>query len=173
MKILETERLLLRHMVPEDLDELYALYRDPEMRKYFPDGVLTREQTQEELEWFLNGHPEHPELGLWTTIYKPENKFVGRCGLLPWTIDGQYEVEVAYMIAKTHWGKGLGGEAAQAIVNYAFEVLKRPRIIAMMFPENKASIKTADHCGLRFEKEMVDEFGPYLIYAKANNGLEG
>ncbi len=79
--ILETERLILRHLVMDDLDELFVLYRDPAIRKYFPDGVKNYEETQEELEWFLNGHPEHPELGLWATIYKETGKFIGRCGL--------------------------------------------------------------------------------------------
>ena len=86
MQILETERLILRRLVPEDLDQLFALYSDPEIRRYFPEGTLTYEETQEELEWFLIGHHEHPELGLWATIHKPTNQFIGRCGLLPWTI---------------------------------------------------------------------------------------
>ena len=63
MKILETDRLLLRHLLPSDLDNLYALYSDPEIRRYFPDGTRTYEETREELEWFLNGHPNYPELG--------------------------------------------------------------------------------------------------------------
>src|SRR5512133_2610660 len=115
MKILESERLIFRRLEAEDLDELYALYSDPEVRRYFPEGTLTRAETQEELEWFLNGHPQHPELGLWATIEKETNRFIGRCGLLPWTIDGQYEVEVAYMLGKEYWGQGLGTEAARAI----------------------------------------------------------
>ena len=41
MKILETDRLLLRHLLPGDLDNLYALYSDPEIRRYFPDGTRT------------------------------------------------------------------------------------------------------------------------------------
>jgi RimJ/RimL family protein N-acetyltransferase len=92
--ILETERLLMRRLVASDLDDLYALYRDPEIRRYFPEGTLTLEETQEELEWCLNGHPDHPELGLWATIHKPTGQFIGRCGLLPWTIDGVDEVEM-------------------------------------------------------------------------------
>ena len=63
MIILETQRLLLRHFEPGDLDPLFALYRDPDMRRYFPEGVLTYEKTQEELQWYLHGHPQHPELG--------------------------------------------------------------------------------------------------------------
>ena len=84
----------------------------PRSRRYFPEGTLTLEETREELEWFLNGHPSHPELGLWATVHKPTGKFIGRCGLLPWTIDGVDEVEVAYMIAKEYWGQGLATEAA-------------------------------------------------------------
>src|SRR5205823_6246802 len=70
LKILETERLILRRLLPADLANLSALYRDPEIRRYFPKGTLTYAQTQEELEWFLHGHPAHPELGLWATIHK-------------------------------------------------------------------------------------------------------
>jgi ribosomal-protein-alanine N-acetyltransferase len=103
--ILETQRLLLRHLRPEDLQSLYALYRDPEIRRYFPDGTRTLSETKEELEWFLNGHPRHPELGLWATVEKETGAFVGRCGLLPWTIDGRPEVELAYLIDKARWGE--------------------------------------------------------------------
>ena len=86
--ILETNRLILRRLIMDDMDDLFALYSDPQVRKYFPEGTLTYEETKEELEWFLNGHPTHSELGLWATIHKETGKFIGRCGLLPWTIEG-------------------------------------------------------------------------------------
>ena len=172
MIILETDRLLLRHPEMADLDDLYALYRDPEMRRYFPDGTLTYEETKEELEWYLHGHPEHPLLGLWATIHKPDGCFIGRCGLLPWTIDGQDEVEIAYMIAKPYWRQGLGAEAARGIRDYGFQTLKLPRLISMMYPENQASINTAKKIGMTFAKEAEDEAGRFLIYAIANPDLD-
>ena len=52
--IIETNRLILRQFTPNDLDALFALYRDPEVRKYFPEGTLTFEETQEELEWIID-----------------------------------------------------------------------------------------------------------------------
>ena len=55
MIVLKTERLLLRHFLPEDLGALYELYRDPEIRKFYPDGTRTHQETKEELEWFLHG----------------------------------------------------------------------------------------------------------------------
>jgi len=171
MNILETERLLLRRMIPEDLDALYALYRDPEMRQYFPpegvspDRTLTYEETKEELEWFLNGHPRHPELGLWATILKETGEFIGRCGLLPWTIDGQDEVEIAYMIAKEYWHQGLGTEAARGIRDYAFEHLGLTRLICLIDSANTGSIKVATGVGMTFEKESVDETGPFWVFS--------
>jgi len=45
MKILETHRLILRHLLPNDLDSLFALYSDPEIRRYFPEGTLTYAET--------------------------------------------------------------------------------------------------------------------------------
>jgi RimJ/RimL family protein N-acetyltransferase len=151
--ILETDRLVMRRLVASDLDDLYALYRDPEIRRYFPEGTLTLDETREELAWFLNGHPDHPELGLWATIHKPTGAFIGRCGLLPWTIDGVDEVEIAYLIAKPWQRQGLGAEAARALVRHGFETLGLKRLIALVDPANEASIRIAEKAGLRFEKE--------------------
>lgn len=165
MKILETKRLILRRLLPDDLDNLYALYSDQEIRRYFPEGTLTYEETKDELEWFLNGHPDHPQLGLWATIHKDTNHFIGRCGLLPWTIEQRAEVEVAYLLDKAYWGQGLATEAAQAIVDYGFEQLHLTRLICLIDPQNQASIKVAGRIGMTLEKELEDENGPYLVYS--------
>lgn len=168
MVILETPRLLLRRLLPADLDDLYALYRDPEMRRYFPEGVLSYAETREELEWFLDGHPRRPELGLWATLLKPSGRFIGRCGLLPWTIDGREEVEVAYLLAKDCWGQGLATEAARGIVQYAFDELGLRRLICLIDPENSASQRVAEKIGMSLEQRVDGIAGdnfPTLIYA--------
>jgi len=166
MIILETKRLILRHQVLTDLDDLYALYCDPDIIRYIPDAPRNYAETREELEWHMNGHPKHPELGLWATIHKETNKFIGRCGLLPWTVDGNYEVEVAYTISKAFWGQGLGSEAAQAILNYGFNQLHLTRLICLIDHDNLASKKVATKIGMSFEKDWVDELGPLQIYSR-------
>jgi RimJ/RimL family protein N-acetyltransferase len=165
MQILETERLILRHFLLDDLDSLFALYCDPDVSQYIPDAPRTYEETREELEWFMNGHPKHPELGLWATMHKEKGEFIGRCGLLPWTIDGKDEVEVAYLISKAYWRQGLGTEAAQAILDYGFEKLHLPRLICLVDEDNLASIKVAENIGMTFEKEGKDEMGSFLLYS--------
>lgn len=168
MKIGETQNLILRHLEPGDLDSLYALYSDPEVRRHFPEGTLTLAETKEELEWFIDGHPQHRELGLWATIHKASQQFIGRCGLLPWTIDDRFEVEVAYLLDKAYWGQGLGTEAAQAVLDYGFEQLQLPRLICLVERDNVASIKVARKIGMTFEREGRDEKGPFLLYARSN-----
>lgn len=165
MRILETERLYFRRLEPRDLDALAALYADPEIRRYFPEGTLTRDETREELEWFLHGHPEHPELGLWAAIHKPTGQFIGRCGLLPWVIDGVNEVEIAYLIAQPWQRQGLGAEAARVLVRYGFETLGLKRLIALIDPAHTASIRTAESAGLRFWKEAEVEGLMSPVYA--------
>ena len=165
MIILETKRLLLRRFLIEDLDALFAFYSDPDVVRYIPDAPRTYEETREELEWFRNGHPKFPELGLWATIYKETKQFIGRCGLLPWTIDEQQEVEVAFALSKAYWGQGLATEVARSLVQYGFENLQLSRLICLIDHDNQASINVATKIGMTLEKESKDEYGSFLVYA--------
>ena len=165
MRILETPRLLLRHLEPADLPALDALYRDPEVRQYFPEGTRTLNETKEELKWFLNGHPLHRELGLWATVEGKSGAFLGRCGLLPWNIDGQHEVELAFLIDKSRWGQGLATEAAIGIVDYARQMLGLHRLICLITPGNERSAAVALKVGMRFERAHTDEYGLCHIHA--------
>lgn len=168
MKILETPRLLLRHLEMEDLDKLFELYGDPEITRYIPDAPKNYEEAREELEWHRQGHPKHPALGLWATVLKETDKFIGRCGLLPWIFDGKTEVEVAYLISQAHWRKGLGTEAALAIRDYGFGTLNLPKLICLLDEDNTGSIKVSKTMGMNFERTAEDEYGSFLIYSMEN-----
>ena len=166
--VLETERLTLRRLVPDDLDALAVLYADPELRRYFPEGTLDLEETREELEWFLEGHPRRPELGLWATIEKTSGRFIGRCGLLPWTIDDVEEVEIAYLLDRQFWGRGLATEAAAGIRDHGFGALGLDRMISLIDPENVRSQRVAERIGMTLDRRVdgIDGDGiPTLIYA--------
>lgn len=86
--------------------------------------------------------------------------------LLPWTIDGQDEVEVAYTIAPSHWVRGLGTEAAQAILDYGFYTLGFTRLVCLIDGENIVLIRLAEKIGMAFEKASRDGIGPFWLYAK-------
>jgi ribosomal-protein-alanine N-acetyltransferase len=178
--VLETPRLILRRLIPDDLDDLARIYRDPEVRRYFPEGTLTREETEEELEWIIDVYYGRYGYGLWATVEKDTGAFIGRCGLLPWKVvpgrEGRpgldfadeypdettrVETEVAYLLDRAHWGKGLGTEAARAIVEYAFGSLHLRRLICLFEPENTASRDVALKVGMTADGEVAME-GEFL-----------
>lgn len=164
--IFETPRLTFRLLVQDDFADLYRMYGDSEIRKFFPDGVRTAEETMEELEYYLQGHPKDPRLGLWAAIEKATGNLVGRAGLLIWEIDGQNEIEIAYMIDKSRWREGFGAESAKGLVDYAFNSLNIPKVIALIDPTHDASIRTAESVGLTFEKETEMDGLPTVIYSR-------
>lgn len=166
--ILETPRLILRRPVMEDVDAYFEFYSDPEITRHIPDAPRDLQKTREEVAWHVNGPPGHPQLGLWAAIHKETGRFIGRCGLLPWTIEGREEVEIAYALARDFWGQGLASEAAAAILRYAFEQLNITRLICLIIPENTASARVAEKIGMTLERRVDGIDGdniPALIYA--------
>jgi ribosomal-protein-alanine N-acetyltransferase len=164
--VVETERLILRLLTMEDLDGLAALYGDPEIRRYFPDGTRTHDQTRDELEWIIEVYYGRFGYGLWATVLRETGEFIGRCGLLPWEIDGRTEVEVAYLLDKRYWGRGLATEAARAIADHAFATLPVDRLICLVDPANTASRDVALRIGMTLLwDDYVDEAGPAHVYA--------
>ncbi|HEX2623355.1 MAG TPA: GNAT family N-acetyltransferase, partial [Phototrophicaceae bacterium] len=121
--------------------------------------------TKEIIKRFLKGHPDHPELGLWATIDKATHQLIGRCGLLPQTIEGLAEVEVTYLLDKKYWRQGLGTEAAQAILYYGFEQLHLARLICTIDPDIQTSKKVAMRIGMTLEKEIQDETRLFLLFS--------
>ena len=167
MIVLTTERLLLRHFEAGDRQPLYTLYRDPEIRRHYPDAIRTYEETQEELGWLLNGHPRCPELGLWATVERDTGEFLGRCGPLPWHIQGKDAVELAFMIKKERWREGLATEAAQGIIKHSYEVLGLRRLVRLVMLGNTASAGVARKIGMSLEREFTDELGPCRLHSLA------
>ena len=156
-----------------DLDALAAIYRDPEVRRYFPEGTLTYEETKEELEWIIDVYYGKYGFGLWATTFKETDELIGRCGLLPWTIDGRSEVEVAYLLARGYWGQGLGTEAARAILAYGFDELQLPRLICLIDPANAASVNVAVKIGMSLEREALIDGEPTLVYSTGRHRPRG
>jgi RimJ/RimL family protein N-acetyltransferase len=156
MKVLETERLFLRHLRMEDVDDLAALSTDPDFTRFL-GGPQPFEQARERVRAYLERViVEYGTIGygLYATIYKPEDRFIGRCGLLTQIIDGITYVEVGYGIAPTYWGRGLATEAAKAIKEYAFRHFAFPRLISIVDPDNLASRCVAEKNGMRVEKTI-------------------
>jgi RimJ/RimL family protein N-acetyltransferase len=148
MQEIETARLYLRQFTLDDLDDLYHIYSDSEVMKYFATGVRTREATETAIHTMLQRW-EQNNFGMWAVVHKIDCKMIGRCGL--GFLDKTSEVELGYALNKAYWNQGLMTEASLASLNYGFEILKLDRIVAIARPENIASQRVMQKVGFKYE----------------------
>lgn len=161
-EILQTERLLLRELNPDDAENFYKLNLNPNVIKYtgnsaFKDIDEAKEFLENYQDYKLNG------FGRWAVIEKSTNEFLGWCGLkYDKNLD---ETDIGFRFFEEHWNKGLATESAKACIDYGFENLNLKTIIGRAISENIASIKVLEKIGLKFEREFdFDESNKGLIY---------
>ena len=150
---LDTERLVLRPFVMEDLDGIHAVLGDPEIMRYYP-APFTREQSRRWIEWNLGHYRDHGH-GLWVLESKESGEVVGDCGLIPQTVDGRRETEVGWHVRRDQQRQGLATEAARECIRYGFEDLGRTRLISLIRPENVPSRRVAEKLGMEVEKVVM------------------
>jgi ribosomal-protein-alanine N-acetyltransferase len=143
---LETERLLFRDHEPEDLEAYCAMESDPLYRA--PQPVHPRAELERSFrETWLVPKP----MALRATVFKPDHRYIGRCGLYPFRseagtiIDG--EAVLAFYLVRAYWGRGLATEAGRAFVSHGFGTLGLRRIHAGMNAGNRASIRVIEKLG--------------------------
>jgi ribosomal-protein-alanine N-acetyltransferase len=156
MSAIETARLTLRMFTLDDAEDYYLqLLRDPEVRRYLPGGQpQPRERAEPVLTYFIDHWARHG-FGLWAVEDKTSGTLIGQCGLQ--YIPDTTEVEVAYALAHSYWGRGLATEAAAASLRFGFDQLKHDRIVALTVPANTASRNVMTKLGLQYEK-MVHHY---------------
>lgn len=146
--ILETDRLLLRQFTTDDYDLMYQLNSDAEVMKYILDGkTQSYEEAKAYLDRILGLYAQHPQLGTWAVEWKENNDFVGWACLRPF--EQPEKRELGYRLLKKYWGMGIASEISQAIVQYGFQTLNLPQIMAVLVKEHKASWRVLEKAGLR------------------------
>ncbi len=152
--ILETERLTLRRLTPDDAPFIFELVNEPAFLRYIGDkGVRTLEDA---VGYIQNGpvvsYNRHG-YGLYLTVLKDGNESIGICGLVK--RDGLDDPDVGYAFLERHWGKGYATEAVAAVLAHARDVLGLPRVVAVTAPDNHASIHVLEKMGLHFERWIL------------------
>jgi [ribosomal protein S5]-alanine N-acetyltransferase len=163
METLESERILFRKLTPDDLDDLAALYADPDVMRYYPRTRM-REETAESIKSYQDQY-ESEKVSLMAAIHKRENKFIGRCGIMLQDIDGEVLPEVGYMLDKFFWRGGLGSEAALLFRDFGFRELNFPKIISIIHPLNLASQGVAKNMGMTHERNAIYDAVDCQIYS--------
>jgi RimJ/RimL family protein N-acetyltransferase len=157
----ETERLLLRGFVEADLDELAVISSDPEVTKWVGDeDGLNREDTWRRMAYFV-GHWELRGFGQWALIERETGKLVGRAGLLQ--PEGWPGLEVGWLVAGEHWGRGFAPEAGRASMEWAREELGADHIISLIEDANERSARVAEKLGMTVEGRTRIVNGKYEV----------
>lgn len=143
---LETERLRLRLFTLDDLPVMYELNTDPDVIKYADSPVKDMEEARQRLEQGPLADYQKYGYGRFAVELKETGEVIGFCGIkyLP-EIDLP---EVGYRYLKKYWGRGIGTEAASVCVEFARDDLKVEKLVALIIPENIASIRVAEKLGM-------------------------
>ena len=151
MIILETERLTLRQLSPDDAPFILELLNEPSFIRYIGDkGVRNLDDARN---YIVNGPVASYELhgfGLYLVELKSDHTPIGICGVLK--RDTLSAPDVGFAFLPAYWKLGYAFESAKAVMIHAREVLGMNRILAITSPDNKASEKLLGKIGLRFCK---------------------
>jgi RimJ/RimL family protein N-acetyltransferase len=172
---IETERLVLRPLSPDDLDSLAPYFADPEVMRYMGGKTLTREETEARIARFRHVF-ELDGIGQFAVERKEDGAVLGRCGILIWETDPwtplakaeatrPTETEIGYALGRSHWGRGYATEAATAVRDYALAELGEERLIALIQEGNDASKRVAEKLGMAYERDVELKFNRVGLYA--------
>jgi len=141
---IETERLRLRPLRPDDLEALADVYLDPRVMRWI--GAHTREGVEHDLVLQAEHQAAHG-WSFWAVEERATGRMIGDCGLQPLEHRGP-EVELGYDLHPDTWGRGLGTEAARAVMAQAFGPLGVDRVVAVVKPDHVASQRVLEKAGL-------------------------
>lgn len=149
--LLETARLSLRELTVDDADLMLAIWNDPAFVRYVGDrGVRTREEAETAMRDGILRLYDTYGYGPYAVVPRESGKAAGICGLF--RRDGLAEPDLGYATLPEFCGKGYAFEAASAIVEYARSELGLDRLIAIISPDNDASIGLIRKLGFEFER---------------------
>ncbi len=151
MKVLETNRVILRWISPDDAEFILGLLNEPSWLRFIGDrGVRTLEDARG---YILKGPVEmyaRYGFGLYVVELKENGSPIGICGLIK--RDFLDDVDVGFAFLPHYWQQGYGYESASAVIAYGTGVIGLKRIVAITALDNHSSARLLEKLGLRFEQ---------------------
>ena len=131
-----------------DAAELLRLYSERSVARFLGPPPSSQAEEEANIRRHRAAYYEARGFGLWAVVLRTSPELVGRCGLLVSTIAGRPETEISWVIASANQGHGLATEAAIAVRDHATNVLGQTRLVAVIAPDNMASIRVARKLGM-------------------------
>ena len=167
---IETERLVLRALTPDDVAAIYAYASDPEVARYM---VWDVHRSTGDTETFLDLTMSRYESGGapdWGLVYKGDGRLVGTAGFVAWERE-HARAEAGYVLHRGYWGRGLVAEALGAMISFGFKQMGLNRIEARCIAENTSSARVMEKAGMAYEGTMRQreflkgEYRDMMLYA--------
>jgi [ribosomal protein S5]-alanine N-acetyltransferase len=165
--MIETERLVLRHLEESDAPFILELLNDPSFLQYIGDkGVRTLDDARAYIrDGPVSSYATHGH-GLNHVALKESGEAIGMCGLLRRPTLEHPDIGFAFL--PTYWGQGYALEAAQAVMEHGRSVLGIEHVVAIASPDNVSSARLLNRVGLRLQEERDDGTGkPVAFFSPA------
>jgi len=161
MSSLETQRLIIRELKVDDAQFILTLLNEPSFLRYIGDKKV---RNLDDARRYILSRPvasyERYGFGLFRVELKDSHIPIGMCGLLK--REELPDPDIGFAFLPDFWNRGYALEAAAAVLNYARQRLKLDRILAIVNPDNDASIKLLQKLSFKFER-MKDEVKLYAF----------
>lgn len=149
-KQIETARLVLRRIRQSDAEDMYAYASLPCVVRYLswnehPDLLHTKRYLA-----YLDTRYRVGQFFDFAIVLRKSNRMIGTIGFVSFD-ENNSVAEVGYVLHPDFWGQGIMTEALTAIIRFGFEELSLHRIEASYIPENLASRRVMEKCGMTFE----------------------
>lgn len=144
---LKTDRLILRRFVESDFRFLLDLNSDPEVMRYTGEKHLKSEEEAKALIQRIIQQFEEKRMSRFVVTHQETLEPLGWCGL-KWHPDEQ-EVDLGYRFFQKHWGSGYATEASRACLEYGFNILALPKIVAHAETNNTGSVRVLEKLGFK------------------------
>ena len=148
---IESSRMILRLINEDDLEHVAALHLDPEVRKFFPEGILDRERTRLRIKEIITIYKDKGLPGF-VMFDKVSQEFLGRCGFGPLESG---EIEVGYLLVKKYWGMGYATEALKSLLEWSKININTDYIIAFAPLQHTASQRVMEKSNMEYYKHDV------------------
>jgi len=169
--IIETERLLLRQLLPSDDEGMYRLDSNPNVHIFLGNQpVFSIEESRQYIHNIRNQYLENG-IGRYAIIIKETNEFIGWSGIKYITEQENGHInfyEIGYRLIEEYWGKGYGYESAKAWLDYAFKTMKIQTIYASANIKNTSSRKILEKIGMEQKNEYNWKGIPCIWYQLEN-----
>ena len=147
---LSARRIALRWLEPRDVPDLFAVFGDPEVMRYWSRPPMVDQGEAEQL--LREIHELHAQRSLfqWGVASLGADRVIGTCTLFHLE-RAHRRAEIGYALGRAHWGQGLAHEAVGALIQFAFGTLDLHRLEADVDPRNERSLRMLERLG--FERE--------------------